>query len=120
LNIVSRKSRPVSAKALAARHRLSPRHLEPVLQALVRDGGILKGVHGPHGGYELARERKHITAEDIPRAAGSAEDAPASRRCPAPRWSTTWCDRRWLRRSAHSPPPLAVSMSTTWRNTPNP
>jgi len=62
------------AMALAARHKLPPRHLEPVLQALVRDG-ILKGVRGPHGGYELARERKRITAEDILRAAGSAEDA---------------------------------------------
>src|SRR5471030_850831 len=66
--------RPVSAKALAARHKLPPRHLEPVLQALVRDG-ILKGVRGPHGGYELARERKRITDEDILRAAGSVEDA---------------------------------------------
>src|SRR5471032_492008 len=67
------KGRPVSAKALAARHKLPPRHLEPVLQALVRDG-ILKGVRGPHGGYELAREQKRISAEDILRAAGSAED----------------------------------------------
>ena len=66
--------RPVSAKALASRHKLPPRHLEPVLQALVRDG-ILKGVRGPHGGYELAREKKRITAEDILRSAGSAEDA---------------------------------------------
>jgi Rrf2 family protein len=66
--------RPVSAKALAARHKLPPRHLEPVLQALVRDG-ILKGVRGPHGGYELARERAAITADDILRAAGSAEEA---------------------------------------------
>src|SRR4051812_15068127 len=66
--------RPVSAKSLAARHNLPPRHLEPVLQALVRDG-ILKGVRGPHGGYELARERRQITAEDILRAAGSVEDA---------------------------------------------
>src|SRR5471030_2349837 len=65
--------RPVSAKALAARHKLPPRHLEPVLQALVRDG-ILKGVRGPHGGYELAREKKRITADDIMRAAASAED----------------------------------------------
>jgi Rrf2 family transcriptional regulator, iron-sulfur cluster assembly transcription factor len=64
--------RPVSAKALAARHKLPPRHLEPVLQALVRDG-ILKGVRGPHGGYELAREQKRISAEDILRAAGTAE-----------------------------------------------
>jgi Rrf2 family iron-sulfur cluster assembly transcriptional regulator len=66
--------RPVSAKALASRHKLPPRHLEPVLQALVRDG-ILKGVRGPHGGYELAREKKRITAEDILRSADSAEDA---------------------------------------------
>jgi Rrf2 family protein len=71
---VHSNGRPVSAKALAARHKLPPRHLEPVLQALVRDG-ILKGVRGPHGGYELARERKRITAEDILRAAGSAEEA---------------------------------------------
>ena len=53
------RSRPVSAKALAARHKLPPRHLEPVLQALVRDG-ILRGVRGPHGGYELgARTPTH-------------------------------------------------------------
>jgi Rrf2 family protein len=65
--------RPVSAKALAARNKLPPRHLEPVLQALVRDG-ILRGVRGPHGGYALAREHRRISAEDILRAAGSAED----------------------------------------------
>src|SRR5476649_1665727 len=69
--------RPVSAKALATRHKLPPRHLEPVLQALVRDG-ILKGIRGPHGGYELARERKRITAEDILRAASSAEEGSES------------------------------------------
>ncbi len=32
-------------------------------------------MRGPHGGYELARERNRITAEDILRAAGSAEDS---------------------------------------------
>ncbi len=67
-------SRPVSAKALAARHQLPPRHLEPVLQALVRDG-ILKGIRGPHGGYELGRERDRITADDILRAAVTADDS---------------------------------------------
>ncbi|MDO9412149.1 MAG: Rrf2 family transcriptional regulator [Pseudolabrys sp.] len=70
---INAKGRPVSAKALAARHKLPPRHLEPVLQALVRDG-ILKGIRGPHGGYELAREHKKITADEILRAASSAED----------------------------------------------
>src|SRR3954467_10659232 len=63
--------RPVAAKALALRHDLPPRHLEPVLQALVRQG-ILKGVRGPRGGYELARERRRITAADIVRAAMTA------------------------------------------------
>src|SRR3954469_12775690 len=74
---------PVAAKNLAARHNLPPRHLETVLQALVRHG-ILKGVRGPRGGYELARERRRITAGDIVRAAMTAaalddEPAPSSR-----------------------------------------
>jgi len=68
------RGRPVAAKALAGRRRLPPRHLEPVLQALVRHG-ILKGVRGPRGGYELAREQRRITADDILRAAGTVEDA---------------------------------------------
>lgn len=67
------RTRPVSAKALATRHGLPPRHLEPVLQALVHDG-ILRGVRGPRGGYELGREQKSITAVDILRAAGTTEE----------------------------------------------
>ena len=62
------REHPVSAKTLAVRHGLPPRHLEPVLQALVRDG-ILKGIRGPGGGYELAAEPHAITAEQILRAA---------------------------------------------------
>jgi Rrf2 family protein len=65
---------PVSAKTLAERHALPARHLEPVLQALVRVG-ILKGIRGPRGGYELTPERRRITADDILRAAGTIEDA---------------------------------------------
>jgi Rrf2 family iron-sulfur cluster assembly transcriptional regulator len=64
--------RPISAKALATRHGLPSRHLESVLQSLVRDG-ILKGVRGPHGGYELVRDRQGVTANDILRAAGTVE-----------------------------------------------
>ena len=71
---INARSRPVSAKALAARHKLPSRHLEPVLQALVREG-ILRGVRGPHGGYELAREHRRISVADILRAASTAEDA---------------------------------------------
>jgi Rrf2 family protein len=65
-------ARPISARALALRHGLPPRHLEPVLQALVRDG-ILKGIRGPRGGYALARDRKRVSANDILRAAAAVE-----------------------------------------------
>src|SRR3977135_1242447 len=67
------RGRPVAAKALAHRHRLPPRHLEPVLQALVRHG-ILKGVRGPRGGYELALEQPRTHAHHIVRAAGTADE----------------------------------------------
>jgi Rrf2 family transcriptional regulator, iron-sulfur cluster assembly transcription factor len=69
--------RPISAKTLAVRHGLPPRHLESVLQSLVRDG-ILKGIRGPRGGYELARERHRVTVNDILRATGSANGANGS------------------------------------------
>jgi Rrf2 family transcriptional regulator, iron-sulfur cluster assembly transcription factor len=61
---------PVAAKALAARLALPPRHLEALLQSLVH-ANILKGVRGPRGGYELARERRRITAASILRAVSS-------------------------------------------------
>jgi Rrf2 family protein len=66
--------RPISAKTLKTRHGLPRRHLESVLQSLVRDG-ILKGIRGPHGGYEFARERRDATANDILRAAGTVHEA---------------------------------------------
>jgi Rrf2 family protein len=65
---------PVAAKALAARHELPPRHLETLLQQLVR-AKILKGVRGPRGGYELARERRRISVGDIVRAAHADPEA---------------------------------------------
>src|SRR5712671_503985 len=34
----------------------------------------IKGIRGPRGGYELARERRRITADDILRAAGTADE----------------------------------------------
>jgi len=67
------RGRPVAAKSLASRHHLPPRHLEPVLQALVREG-ILRGVRGPRGGYELARNESDIAADEILRAAGTVEE----------------------------------------------
>jgi Rrf2 family protein len=67
------REKPVSAMALADRHGLPPRHLEPVLQALVHDG-ILRGVRGPRGGYELGRDPQQITAAEILRAAGTVDE----------------------------------------------
>ena len=66
--------RPISAKTIATRHGLSPRHLESVLHSLARDG-ILNGIRGPHGGYELARDRRSVTANEIMRAAGTVHEA---------------------------------------------
>lgn len=68
----------MAAKALASRLNLPPRHLETLLQTLVR-ANILKGVRGPRGGYELARERRRISAAEVVRAvmadtAGEAEE----------------------------------------------
>ncbi len=37
--------------------------------------GILRGVRGPRGGYELARDRRRVTANDILRAARTVEDS---------------------------------------------
>ena len=67
------RNRPLSAKALATRHNLRRRQLEPVLQALVHDG-ILRGVRGPRGGYELGLDQRTITAVEILRAAGTVEE----------------------------------------------
>ncbi len=66
------RERPVSARKLAARHNLPTRHLEPVLQALVHEG-VFHSVRGPHGGYQLARERRRISVADILRAAGTVD-----------------------------------------------
>ena len=68
------RSAPVAAKGLAARHKLPPRHLETLLQGLVH-AKILKGVRGPRGGYELARERRRITVGEIVRTAMSLSTA---------------------------------------------
>jgi Rrf2 family protein len=69
---LQKEGHPISAKALAARHGVPLRHLKMLLQSLVRDG-ILKGIRGPRGGYELARESHGVTVEDILRAAATDE-----------------------------------------------
>ena len=68
------RPKPVAAKMLAERLDLPPRHLETLLQALVR-ADILKGVRGPRGGYELARERRRIRAAKVVRAVMNGEES---------------------------------------------
>jgi DNA-binding IscR family transcriptional regulator len=46
---------------------------DAVQQAMARHG-ILKSTRGPLGGYELAREQRRITADEILRAAGTADE----------------------------------------------
>lgn len=72
------RERPVSARKLAERHNLPPRHLEPVLQALVHEG-IFHGIRGPRGGYELAREWQRISVADILRVAGEEDEAESTK-----------------------------------------
>ena len=55
---------PVSSKQICAYQGVLPRHLEPVLQILVKSG-ILKGTKGPRGGYTLAREKRRICVDEI-------------------------------------------------------
>jgi len=59
---------PVTAPDLAHRLQLPIRHLEPLMQALVREG-ILVGLRGPHGGYRLAKPSHAISVVDISEAA---------------------------------------------------
>jgi Rrf2 family iron-sulfur cluster assembly transcriptional regulator len=69
VDVASQSEAPrASAKAISSRHKLPSRHLETLLQGLVH-AKILKGVRGPRGGYELARERDQISAGEIVRTA---------------------------------------------------
>jgi Rrf2 family transcriptional regulator, iron-sulfur cluster assembly transcription factor len=74
------RTAPVAAKALAARLELPPRHLESLLQGLVH-ANILKGVRGPRGGYELARERRRITAASVLRSVSGENGTEKTTNC---------------------------------------
>ena len=56
--------RAVSSTEICKYKQVSPRHLEQVMQLLVRHH-ILKGVTGPKGGYTLAREKRKMTLAEI-------------------------------------------------------
>ncbi|MCS6778559.1 MAG: Rrf2 family transcriptional regulator [Geminicoccaceae bacterium] len=87
-------SGPVQSKDTAARLDLPRRHLEQLMQQLVR-AGLLKSVRGPRGGYRLARERRRISAADIllalresPAAeSGTGSTSPLAREVLGPLWA---------------------------------
>lgn len=56
--------KPVSSRDIAYQQGLPARHLEQIMQRLVR-GKILKGMRGPKGGYQLARAAHRITVGQI-------------------------------------------------------
>ncbi|MBL4612269.1 MAG: Rrf2 family transcriptional regulator [Emcibacter sp.] len=57
---------PVQSRDITRRQEIPQRYLEQVMQQLVR-AGILKGVRGPKGGYNLARERRRVSVGEIVR-----------------------------------------------------
>ena len=57
-------SQPVQSQDITRRQGIPRRYLEQALQKLVR-AEILTGLRGPHGGYNLARERRRISIGDI-------------------------------------------------------
>jgi Rrf2 family iron-sulfur cluster assembly transcriptional regulator len=60
----TQKKCPISSKDLSQQLGFPVRYLEQLMQKLVRDS-ILRGIRGPKGGYVLAKDRKHITLQDI-------------------------------------------------------
>lgn len=57
---------PVQSRDITKRQDIPQRYLEQVMQQLVR-AGILKGVRGPKGGYNLAKERRRVSVGEIVR-----------------------------------------------------
>ena len=57
---------PSRSREITRRQGIPQRYLEQVMQRLVR-AGVLKGVRGPRGGYQLARERRRITVGEVAR-----------------------------------------------------
>jgi len=69
---IDARTRPVSAKALAAPAATSSRCCKRWCAM-----ASWRGIRGPHGGYELGRERNRITADDILRAATTVDEVDA-------------------------------------------
>jgi Rrf2 family cysteine metabolism transcriptional repressor len=58
---------PLAIREIAGRQQISLSYLEQILHRLGK-AGIIEGVRGPHGGYELARKPMDLTIGDVVRA----------------------------------------------------
>jgi Rrf2 family cysteine metabolism transcriptional repressor len=58
---------PLAIREIAGRQQISLSYLEQILHRLGK-AGIIEGVRGPHGGYELARKPTDLTIGDVVRA----------------------------------------------------
>ena len=67
---LSDEDSPVSSAAICTSYRVKPRYLEAVFQSFVHNG-ILRGVRGPKGGYQLGRDRNKIYISEIVRIVSS-------------------------------------------------
>jgi len=66
------KDAPVQSRTICRKQGIPERYLEQTLQRLVRSG-ILTGVRGPRGGYQLARSAGRISIGEIVGVIRSAE-----------------------------------------------
>ena len=58
------RGNPIQSHDITKRQGVPKRYLEAILQELVHQN-ILKGTRGPKGGYNLAREKRNITLNEI-------------------------------------------------------
>jgi len=69
------EGRSIQAAELMAFMGSERRYLEPVLQSLTR-GGVIKGLRGPMGGYQLARAANEISMLDVLECVNTTEVGP--------------------------------------------
>jgi Rrf2 family protein len=72
LRIAAGSGDPMTAAAISKGCRFPPRFLYRILRRLV-DAGLLRGVSGPGGGYQLARPARQINLLEVVQAVEGSE-----------------------------------------------
>ena len=58
------KAGPLQIKLIAERQNISNKYLEQLV-GIMRSGGLVRSIRGPHGGYVLARDPEEIKLSEI-------------------------------------------------------